>query len=184
MRRDRRWRAALAEHDASLAGFVAEVNAVPRAAWHASTVEGRWSPAEEALHIAMSYEAGLAGLSSGAAMHLRVTPTRARLLHLVVLPIIFHSNWFPRGAAAPREVHPSTEVAHGLSPDLLVERLQSAASQLRASAPGADEALRIRHAYFGALTSLDAVRMLSAHTRHHTRTIARWRRTSAGDAHS
>jgi hypothetical protein len=169
----RAWDAALAAHDVAVTAFVAEVRRVPAGAWHAPYAPGKWTPAEESLHVALSYEMGVAALATGATMQPRVTPARARLLRLVLLPVIFRTDWFATGARAPREVRPPESSARELTPDAVVARLEDAAQRMRESIRGASQDFRFMHAYFGGLPAHDAVRMLSAHTRHHARAMAR-----------
>lgn len=169
----RAWDVALASHDVAVTTFVAAVRRVPAAAWHTPYAPGKWTPAEESLHVALSYEMAVVALATGATMEPRVTPARARLLRLVLLPVIFRTDWFPTGARAPREVRPPESSARALTPDAVVSRLESAGRQLRASIRSASRDFRFIHAYFGELTAHDAVRMLSAHTRHHARAMAR-----------
>lgn len=155
-----------------LAAYVARLRAVPATRWHEPAAEGKWSAAEEALHIVLAYEIGLAGSAGGPGMQMRVSPGWARLSRLLVLPVILRTSWFPRGATAPREVRPPAAEARGLTREQLEARLRlvagNAANGLRA-ADVRETVPRFVHAYFGPVSPLTALRLLSAHTRHHTR---------------
>jgi hypothetical protein len=107
-------------------------------------------------------------------MRLRVSEPYAWLLRTLMLPVIVATKRFPRGARAPREVAPDLEEAKLLTPDAAAARLKRVADQAAAAfrrAGGGRSAPSMTHAYFGALTPYAALRMLSAHTRHHARAL-------------
>lgn len=169
------WRRTAREHDAAVAAFIDVVNAIPESAWSRPSMPGKWSPAEEVLHVALSYDVALRGARSGEGMRPRVSPLRARLLRWLVLPLILETGWFPR-AKAPVEVRPpkaDDEGAVDLTRAALLERVAERARSVREELPACRPALRFRHAYFGDLAPRQAMRMLAAHTRHHTRVLAR-----------
>jgi len=166
------WARAMDEHERAVAEFVAVIGRVPEARWHEPYAPGKWSPADEALHVALAYEVGLAGVRDGTPMQLRTSPARAALLRRVVLPAILWTGRFPR-VAAPREVRPPPELAAQLDPQGARARVEQAAHALADEAQQASlrPELRIMHAYFGPLTPLQGFRMLAAHTRHHARQL-------------
>lgn len=166
-----RWARVLEDHDASAQRFATRVRGTPEARWHVPRGPGRWSPAEEALHVALTYETGLAMLTQGAVMRPRVSPGRARLLRWLALPVMLRTRWFPR-AKAPAEVRPGIEAAT-LTPVDVADRIERAAAALGAATRTADPAKCLVHAYFGPITPETALRMLAAHTRHHDRSFAR-----------
>jgi hypothetical protein len=175
MRGERAWTAARAEHDAALAACLAELERIPSDRWTEPRAEGKWCPAEEALHVALAYEVAVASIEGGPGMELRVTPVRASLLRWIFLPRLLHTGNFPRAVPAPREIRPSHAYAVTLSPP-------DVAARLRNSAEAAVNALRtafvqrppikVSHAYFGPLRPLKALRLLSVHTRHHAAHLA------------
>lgn len=170
----RAWRRALGEHDASVAAFVSVVRGIPDDRWALPRAPGKWSPAEEVLHVALAYEVAVRGVQTGAGMRSRVSPARARLLRWLVLPVMLESNWFPR-AKAPAEIRPPRpgEGDVDLTRDVLLRRVEEQARVVRDQLPSSPPALRFHHAYFGALRPRQAMRMLAAHTRHHTRALGR-----------
>lgn len=172
---ERAWGAALAEHEAALAEFLAQVDRVPPERWQLPAAPDKWSPAEEAYHVLMAYEFGLAAASGEAGMRLRVSPIQARIARWLVLPFVLRTNWFPRGAAAPREVRPPRMEAHALSARDLAERLRHVAAEAARAVRDADARrppIYVVHAYFGALRPFPALRLMSSHTRHHARNLA------------
>lgn len=167
-----RWGSAIAEHERVVADFVASIRRFDAGAWHRPPAPGRWSAAEVALHVCESYEFGIAAARGGPGMRLRTTPIVAWFARTILLPRLLARERFPRGASAPSEVRPDPQVALRLTPAEATSRLQdvaaSAASALRTAADQGS-GIRVTHAYFGPLTPLMALRLLSAHTRHHTR---------------
>lgn len=169
---DRRaWADAMEEHEAVLRAYVARANAVPDERWTTPLAAGKWSAAEEALHLVLAYEQGLPAAIDGGGMRLVSSPITAWFARTLYLPIMLRARTFPRNAPAPREVRPKAAAAGAISKNQLVSRLEAtagtAAIALRDAAhrtPG----LRVMHAYFGALSPLTALRLLNAHTRHHT----------------
>lgn len=127
----------------------------------------------------MSYEMGRSAVLAGGTvgMRLRLSPSRAWLSRTILLPLILTFKVFPRGARAPQEVRPPLAESAGLDQTSMTARLDRAATDLDELLRSADAArtppLRFVHAYFGPLSPLDTLRMLSAHTRHHTRNFGR-----------
>lgn len=168
----RAWAAALEEHDQVLAEYLTRLRSVPMERWHEPAAEGKWSPAEEALHLVLAYEIGITGCTGGSGMRLMVPPAWAWLSRTVMLPVILRTRSFPRGARAPREVRPASLDARGMTKGVLEARLRQVATDAAQAIRAADERRpmpRLVHAYFGPLTPLTTLRLLSAHTRHHAR---------------
>ena len=166
------WDRAFQEHAIVVQAYVARVEAVPRALWSTPRAPGKWSPAEEALHIVKAYE--LAGAADGSAegMTLVTSPLMAWMARTFYLPIMLRRRTFPRNAPAPREVRPDAVRARHMSREETALRIEEvacrAAVTLRAAATRTPD-VRITHAYFGPLRPLTALRLLSAHTRHHSK---------------
>ena len=171
----RRWAAAVAEHETSVAAFRAAVRGIPAAGWTAAAA-GKWSPAEEALHVVATYELGTTIAAGDVVMRPRVPRAVAALSRWLLLPWLLRTGGFPRGADAPREVRPDRAVAHALDAAALLARLDRVADAAMRALRAADARRprpRIVHAYFGPLPPLGALRLVSAHTRHHARALAR-----------
>lgn len=170
-----RWARAHGEHVQAVGAFVSLCERIAASDWHVAPAPGKWTPADVTLHLCHAYELGRDAATGGAAMRLRVTPFRARVLRTVVLPVILLTDRFPRGVPAPKEVAPDTAASAQLSRETALARLERAAQQAAKNlqlAAGEDPGARVTHAYFGALSHLAALRVLSAHTRHHTRALA------------
>lgn len=172
---DRAWNAAITEHDEAVRAFVRECERIDAADWQRPPLPGKWSPAAVALHLCHSYEIGVDEERRRAGMRMKLSPLQAMISRTFVLPYILMTGRFPR-VRAPREVAPDAAEAGRMTRDVATERLRRAAqgcgSELRRVAreePG----FRFTHAYFGPLPPHRILRMLSAHTRHHTRSLAR-----------
>jgi hypothetical protein len=174
VRSERRWVAAIAEHETVVREFLDICERCPPGDWHRAPADGEWSTAAVALHICRAYELGQSAMAGGPGMRLRVSKPYAWLLRTLMLPVIVATKRFPRGARAPREVAPDLEEAKLLTPAAAAARLQrvadEAAAAFRQAGRGGSAPL-MTHAYFGALTPYTALRMLSAHTKHHARAL-------------
>jgi hypothetical protein len=169
------WHSASREHDLALRSFVKACERIPSERWRRATSSDGWSPAEVVVHVCHAYELGRDSAAGGPGMRLLVTPRRAWALRTLLLPVILSTGRFPRGVPAPREVVPDRVMSRRRSREELFASLARVARQaldeLRIAAEQRPNH-RIMHAYFGALTPLDALRLLSAHTRHHARRLA------------
>ena len=171
---ERRWNAAVAEHETVVREFIDACGRCEPGDWNASPAPGKWSTAAVALHVCHAYELGQNAMTGGPGMRLRVSNTYAWFLRNLLLPVILATQRFPRGARAPREVAPDLEEARMLSPDAAAARLKRVADEAAAAFRQARRdrsAPLMTHAYFGPLTPYVALRMLSAHTRHHARSL-------------
>ena len=172
----------MAEHETAVREFLDVCARCAPADWHRPPAAGKWSTAAVALHVCRAYELGRNTMSGGSGMRLRVSKSYAWLLRTLMLPVILATTRFPRGVKAPREVAPDLEEAKLLMPDAAATRLKRVADEAAAALRDAGRdrsAPAMTHAYFGPLTPYAALRMLSAHTRHHARALAEGRGTPA-----
>jgi hypothetical protein len=158
---------AVREHDEVLAEFLRVVALVPPSRWHAEPAPGKWTAAALTVHISDSYAFGVRAASGGAGMKLRVPLTASFVARNVIFPLMLWRRRFPKDAPAPPEVRPDLADASRLKQaDALARVAQNAADALAALRRPA--ATPVQHAVFGQLSPYQALRMLSAHTRHHT----------------
>lgn len=175
MPNERAWNAATTEHEAAVAEFLVRIADIPAARWQTASAAEKWSPAEEALHVALAYEVGSAAVAGSGGMRLRISPMRAAIYRWTVLPVLLRTGKFPRGAPAPREVRPAGQEARALSRENVAGRLARAAAEAVRALRDADSRqpkVTFQHAYFGPLEPLASLRLLSVHTRHHARHLA------------
>lgn len=155
------------EHADVLEDYVRTAQAFSDEAWRRAPAPGRWSAAALTLHVADAYQFGHAAASGGSGMRLRVPALVAFVSRTVVFPVMLWRKRFPREAPAPSEVHPDLDLAHTLTRVAMLHRLRENARQALDTLQRPD-ATRVTHAYFGSLSPYQTVRLLTAHTRHHT----------------
>lgn len=163
------------EHRDVVRECVAAFDAIEPTDWWRAPAPGEWSPASVALHLCVAYELGRDVSSGGHGMRLRSSRPVALALRTFLLPYILVTTRFPRGVRAPREVRPDEAEASRLTREEASERLTrvsgDAAAALRDLGRHRSR-VRFTHAYFGPLTPLTTLRLLSAHTRHHVRRLS------------
>lgn len=161
--------AAHTHHDA-VQSFVSAARAVPPAEWERPLADGKWTPAQVAEHLRMTYALVAQQLAGGSGIRVRTPWWLRTVLRWRVLPRILSSGLFPRGARAPREIRPG---------DGPFDRDQTL-SALLTSATVVEDALvrvwngspiRMTHHVFGALDTPTAAQLLTVHTLHHTRQL-------------
>jgi hypothetical protein len=160
---------ALTNHSAAAATFRERAASIPADRWQTPRAPGKWTPAQEVEHVALAFEAFTGQLAGAPPMRMVVPRVQAALLRWLLLPHVIRTGRLPR-ARAPREVRPSG--ASGTRDELLI-RFDGAAAALADAALGEAPSRRLGHAYFGAITLVQALGMLAAHTRHHTASIGR-----------
>lgn len=163
----------MTEHHTVVAAFAERVAQFPADNWHRALGPGRWSAAAVALHVSQSYAFGVAAAEGGPGMRLRTHPLLSWLARRILLPRLLAQERFPRGAAAPAELRPDLERARRLSQRVALSLLhkEAAAALVALQSARVRPDVRITHAYFGPLSPLEALRLLSAHTRHHCRQL-------------
>ena len=172
------WAEARAEHDQVVADFLAAIDGIPAARWQQLPRPDKWSAATLAHHVCVTYAFGRDAANGARSMKLLVPRPAAWLARTFLLPRILASHKFPRGAEAPQEVRPDREIALTLTPNAAKAQLRAMAAEAMAAIERAARerpSQRIVHAYFGPLSLLQGLRVLSAHTRHHSGGME-WRR--------
>lgn len=158
------WQRLDLEHVASVEEFTARAESVADELWPAAAAPGKWSPAQVAEHIALSYEAILRDLSGGPAMRLRASWWQRALLRQFLLPRILSSGRIPLAATAPREARPGAE---SLERPNLLRRVREGARLVDDAMRSSRGAACVTHPYFGTLRGGEILRFCAIHTRHH-----------------
>lgn len=166
---------ALAKHRQAVEAILAVLESVPDERWGEPLAAGKWTVAQLAEHLALSYETALDALRGGAGMRQVLPWWKTRFLRLTVLRRILRGRGFPHGAPAPRELRPGK--APGARREGL-ERLRASAAEGEHELSAASEAVRLPHAYFGMLRPMEIVGVQTAHLDHHRAQLEAWRLTS------
>ncbi len=163
--------AAATEHQHAVQEFIAAARAVPDRDWERPLDHEKWSPAQVAEHLLLTYATVANEMAGGSGLRIR-TPWLLRvMLRWRILPRILASGAIPEGAKAPREIRPG---------DGPFDRDQ-VLSALATSAKVAEEALvqhwsdgagHMTHHVFGKLDAPTAMRFATVHARHHARQLA------------
>jgi hypothetical protein len=162
---------ALDEHRAALAAFLETAERLRDDAWSAPWGPGKWTRAQVAEHLALTYEVAIHELTTGQGLRVKVTGVRQRLLRWVLMPhILFHRS-LPIRVRAPREVRPPDATAPRAA---ILRRLRELgvrweAEMERAIGAGGGG---LTHPYFGTIPPVKAIRFMAIHLEHHTRQIA------------
>jgi hypothetical protein len=157
----------LADHQASVREFVGKARNVPAERWLTPRGPGKWTPAQEARHLVLGYEAFLRDIGSGVGMQIRGTPFRRLVWRWFGLTSILLRKRIPVAARAPREARPEWEPtpASDLLPQL--ERCAAEFEGAISNAWRAEPGRTVTHPYFGKLTLDQTLRLVAVHNRHH-----------------
>ena len=147
--------------------FVECARRVPDAEWLTPRAAGKWPPAQEAMHLVLTYRAYTAEARNGPSVTPETFVARNPKLRTEVLPRILAGDWFPSGAVSPAVAQPDDaprekeDVLH----DLIKYGREFASAVVEAAAK--DPARFVRHPYFGALSLHELVIVLAEHAHHH-----------------
>lgn len=163
---DARWRQAKDEHQAALAAFLVAARAVPDPQWNEPPREGKWSPAQIAEHLRLTYATIARELRGDTGFRVRVGRLRQLVLRLTVLRRLRRERAFPPGAPAVREVRPG--------PGPFERQATLAGLQVEADGFGASldagrnlRTIGITHPFFGKLGPFQGLELMTLHTSHH-----------------
>jgi hypothetical protein len=155
---------AIADNRAAVDEFVAAAHGIDAAKWHTPRGEGKWSPAQIAEHLAITYEynrkvvTGTAG--KGAPRFLQP------LARWFIVTKTLKAGAFTRNGRAPKIFQPTS--TPGAATPLLI-RLTNAVrgfeNDIRSGHPEARH--NVAHPFFGTLPTVDYLRLQAIHTRHH-----------------
>ena len=96
----------LRRHGEPVAAFIARARHIPPDGAARHRAPGKWTPIQEALHLALTYRAFTEVFVGGPEFTLLVAPDKAAHYHRTVLPRILAGDWFPNGAGAPDRTRP------------------------------------------------------------------------------
>lgn len=163
---------AIAEHRQAASDFADRVSRVPAQDWPVPRAPGKWSPAEEALHVQQVYHVLIDALAGGAGLRPRVTGLRAWVIRHFAYPLFLRFGRLPRNVRAPREVKPEPEVAIRATPAQRAAQIRIKADEMETAlttAVGEGRTVALRHPYFGLLDDVESRRFIALHAKHHMR---------------
>ena len=166
-----RWDDVAEEHRAALAAFLDTAEGLREDAWSAPWGPGKWTRAQVAEHLSLTYELAIREITTGQGIRVRVTGVKQRLLRWVIMPhILFHRS-LPMRVVSPRESRPAEVTAPRAQ---VLRRLRELGERYEAEMERAIEAGggSLTHPYFGTIPPIKAMRFMAVHIEHHTRQIA------------
>ena len=156
---------AAADHRAAVAEAARAVESQEAGCWTIPRAEGKWSAAEIAQHLILSYAPPLAELAGGTGFAIRLPWWKRAPLRWTVLPRILGGT-FPKGAPAPREARPKGGPA---DPEEAAKALREAAANFERCLleKCADRRVALTHPYFGKLSAPQMLKLCAVHVAHH-----------------
>jgi len=155
------------DHKAAVREFVDRASALDSGQWLTPKAEGKWTPAQEARHLILTYDAIIRDLEGSTILRLRGSAWKRRIWRWIGLSSILWRKRIPVAVTAPRAARPEWETA--AASELL--------PQLRRRADDFDNILSrlwhtepdrcVTHPMMGMLSLDHTVRLMSVHTRHH-----------------
>jgi hypothetical protein len=91
---ERRWNAALAEHESVVREFLEVCERCAPSEWHFEPTPGHWSTAAVALHVCRTYEMARHAMLGGPSMRLPVSKPYSWLLRTFMLPAMLATKRF------------------------------------------------------------------------------------------
>ena len=167
MSRDEVYETLLADHRSAVRAYTDKAKAVSSSQWFTPRAEGKWTPAEETLHLILAYEALTRDLLEGKTLRLRGTPFKRRLWRVIGMFNVLWRNRLYRGVTAPRELRPLPEK---VSRDKLVPLFIQRVAEFEAAVEftrSKDPQRTVTHPMMGALTLAHSLKFCAVHTRHH-----------------
>ena len=157
----------LRRHGEAVATFLSRAARLDEKQAATPRASGKWTPIQEAAHLALTYREYTAVFRGGTEFQLLVPSELAARYKATLLPRILKEAWFPSGAAAPERVRPELPPA-GLAPALADLKTAAEGFHAEARRRGAAEPGRTwNHPYFGALELGDLLELLTQHALHH-----------------
>jgi hypothetical protein len=160
------WGALQEAHQRSIDDFIARAASIAGPAWEEACGPGKWSPAQIAEHLRLTYAVIGEELAGGNGIRIRTRWWRRQLLRFKALPLILAQGVIPQRAMAPREIRPGPGP---FSRPQVLAALRAGATAVEAALlrQRSDRGAGITHHVFGRLTPVQALRFATVHNRHH-----------------
>jgi len=157
----------LRRHHDAIASFAAHVRTLSDVETQTPRAPGKWTPAQETLHLTLSCRAFVCALDTGQQIALCVSAERSRELYQAIVPRVLAGGWFPRGGTSPDVAMPEDAIP---STPLAVDELEAASGEFDRAVTSAfarDPSVLTTHPYFGPMLLPELVSFLTAHVEHH-----------------
>lgn len=159
------------DHQDSVTEFITVAEAIPISGWGQPLAPGKWTPAQVAEHLRLTYDLLAGELSGQGGIRVRTSWWFRLILRWRVLPSILREGRIGGGALAPREIRPGPG-PFPRDPLLVQLRTVSAAAEATLAGRLDEGGTGITHHVFGRLSPAQALRFLTVHNLHHARQIA------------
>ena len=169
----------VADHADSVDTFISAAEATPASAWEMPLAEGKWSPAQVAEHLRLTYQAAGGELAGEAGIRIRTSWWLRLLLRLRILPAILRNGRIGDGAMAPHELRPGPG-PFARDATLADLRQAAAAAEAGLTARVRDGSAGLTHHVFGRLPPAQTLRFLTVHNLHHARQLTDRAESAAG----
>lgn len=157
--------AAAKAHRDAVAAFAATATQLTPDAWNAAPAPDKWSPAQVAEHLRLTYTIVRAELEGRGGFRIRTSWWQQRLFQWFYLPRILARARFPRGVPAVREIRP------GPGPydrTRMLEDLASESEVFLTQVRGIIGSNRlVSHPFLGRLDPMSGLQLVTQHMRHH-----------------
>ena len=160
--------AELAAHMEAVQDFIASAEQVQESGWNLPRESDKWSPAQVAEHLRLTYVTVNAELSAQGGFRVRTPWWQQRLFKILYLPKILKAGRLPTGVQETREVRPSGG-PYERAP--LLDALCQEAYRFRDAVASSSPRTSITHPYLGKLTLRKGTRFLAQHIRHHQKQL-------------
>ena len=156
----------MVDHRRALGDFIASAQELTVEAWASPAAAGKWSPAQVAEHLRLTYATLRAELAGRGGFRVRAKWWQRPLLRLMYFPRSFRTGRFPAGAPATREVRRATDRS-------TAARSSKGSSPKRAVPAGGrlDFHRRPHPSVFGKIALDESLQLATHHIRHHHRQI-------------
>jgi hypothetical protein len=155
----------VAAHREALDAFIATAEGLPAERWNARRPGDKWSPAQVAEHLRLSYATVHAELEGRGGFRVRTKWWQQRFFRFLYLPKILRRGSFPKGVPATREIRPGDGPFDRRE---LLDALRREGEHFLATATS-DRIVNasVTHPFMGKLGLVEGTRFLTQHLRHH-----------------
>ncbi len=166
-----KWSRVGERHARAVKDFLEAGAGLDSADWNTPFETGKWSPDQITQHLIRTYEVLVEQLRTGRGLEVRTGWLLRQFLRLFVLRPIMWTRRLPPGAAAVREILPTSDPGEQSAS---LARLREAVDEFvrELEARRADDALRLRHHIFGEVPAVDGLDFVAVHTEHHCRQLS------------